>query len=333
MNMELLKRVLTAYGATGRESGVRAVIKQAIDGHADSVRTDAMGNLIAVKRGDGTGKRIMLSAHMDHIALVVIDADEHGFLRVCAVGGVNANRMVSQHVAFENGKQGVVGVDEDAPAVLTPAHLYVDIGADSREEALARVPLGAFAVAAPRVASLGEHRLSSPAMDDRIACFALLEAFCALPDAIQNEVVAVFSVQEEVGLRGATAAAYSVEPDVGLALDVTATGDVPGAKRHLPMKLGAGAAVKILDRDMIATPWVVDRLLELAKEGSIPAQREVLPFGGTDAAAIQRSRGGVPAGTVSIPCRYIHSAAETVDLRDVQAAIDLTRAFVLGELP
>ena len=140
-------------------------------------------------------------------------------------------------------------------------------------------------------------------------------------------------MQEEVGLRGATAAAYSVEPDVGLALDVTATGDVPGSKRHLPMKLGAGAAVKILDRDMIATPWVVDRLLELAKEKSIPAQREVLPFGGTDAAAIQRSRGGVPAGTVSIPCRYVHSAAETVDLRDVQAAIDLTRAFVCGDLP
>ena len=333
MNMELLTQVLTAYGATGREGCVRAVIERALCSHADSVRTDAMGNLIAVKKGDGTGRRVMLSAHMDHIALVVIDADEHGFLRVCAVGGVNPNKMVSQHVAFENGAMGVIGVDEDAPAVLTPAHLYVDIGADSREEALARVPIGAFAVAAPRVARLSEHRLASPAMDDRIACYALLEVFCALPDGMKNEVVAVFSVQEEVGLRGATAAAYSVEPDVGLALDVTATGDVPGAKRHLPMKLGAGAAVKILDRDMIATPWVVDRLLELAKEKSIPAQREVLPFGGTDAAAIQRSRGGVPAGTISIPCRYIHSAAETVDLRDVQAAIDLTRAFVLGDMP
>ena len=331
MNMELLTQVLTAYGATGREGNVRAVIERALCAHADSVRTDAMGNLIAVKRGDGTGRRVMLSAHMDHIALVVIDADEHGFLRVCAAGGVPANKMVAQHVVFENGQQGAVGVDEDAPAVLTPAHLYVDIGADSREEALARVPIGEFAVAAPRVASLGEHRLSSPAMDDRIACYALLEVFCALENSMKNEVVAVFSVQEEVGLRGATAA-YSVEPDVGLALDVTATGDVPGAKRHLPMKLGAGAAVKILDRDMIATPWVVDRLLNLAKEKNIPAQREVLPFGGTDAAAIQRSRGGVPSGTVSIPCRYVHSAAETVDLRDVQAAIDLTRAFVCGDL-
>ena len=332
MNMELLTRVLTAYGATGREGNVRAVIEKELAGHADSVRTDALGNLIAVRKGDGTGRRVMLSAHMDHIALVVIDADEHGFLRVCAAGGVPANKMVAQHVTFENGQQGAVGVDEDAPAELTIAHLYVDIGADSREEALARVPIGEFAVAAPRVASLGEHRLSSPAMDDRIACYALLEVFCALPDSMKNEVVAVFSVQEEVGLRGATAAAYSVEPDVGLALDVTATGDVPGAKRHLPMKLGAGAAVKILDRDMIATPWVVDRLLDLAKEKSISVQREVLPFGGTDAAAIQRSRGGVPSGTVSIPCRYVHSAAETVDLRDVQAAIDLTRAFVCGDL-
>ena len=333
MNMELLTQVLTAYGATGREDNVRAVIERALGAHADSVRTDAMGNFIAVKKGDGTGRRIMLSAHMDHIALVVIDADEHGFLRVCAAGGVPAGKMVAQHVAFGNGEMGVVGADGDAPAELTPAHLYIDIGADSREEALARVPVGEFAVAAPRVARLGEHRLASPAMDDRIACYALLEVFCALEDGMKNEVVAVFSVQEEVGLRGATAAAYSVEPDVGVALDVTATGDVPGAKGHLPMKLGAGAAVKILDRDMIATPWVVDAMLDAAQQAGIPAQREVLPFGGTDAAAIQRSRGGVPSGTISIPCRYVHSAAETVDLRDVQAAIDLTRAFVEREMP
>ena len=186
MNMELLTQVLTAYGATGREGNVRAVIERALGAHADSVRTDAMGNLIAVKKGDGTGKRIMLSSHMDHIALVVIDADEHGFLRVCAAGGVPAGKMVAQHVAFGNGEMGVVGADGDAPAELTPAHLYIDIGADSREEALARVPVGEFAVAAPRVARLGEHRLASPAMDDRIACYALLEVFCALEDSMKN---------------------------------------------------------------------------------------------------------------------------------------------------
>lgn len=333
MNMELLTSILTAYGATGREGCVREVIARAIAGCVDSMSVDAMGNLIAVRRGDGTGKRVMLSSHMDHIALIVMDAEDEGFLRVTTVGGVPAPRMVAQHVVFENGVTGVVGADDDVKGDIKAEHLYIDIGADNREEALTRVPIGEMCVAAPRVARLGEHRLASPAMDDRIACYVQVELLRALPKDIKNEVVAVFSVQEEVGLRGAEAAAYAVKPDVGIAIDVTATGDVPGAKGHLPMKLGAGAAVKIMDSDAICTPSVVEMMLTRAREAGIPAQREVLPFGGTDAAAIQRSRGGVPSGVISIPCRYVHSPAETVDLRDVRAAIDLARACVMGELP
>ncbi len=333
MNMELLTQVLTAYGATGREGNVRAVIERALGAHADSVRTDAMGNLIAVKKGDGTGKRIMLSSHMDHIALVVIDADEHGFLRVCAAGGVPAGKMVAQHVAFGNGEMGVVGADGDAPAELTPAHLYIDIGADSREEALARVPVGEFAVAAPRVARLGEHRLASPAMDDRISCYIQAQALLELSEKTKNEIIAVFSVQEEVGVAGASTAAYAARPDMGIAIDVTGTGDVPEVETKLSVKLGEGAAIKIMDRSLICTPSVVELMERLAAENGIPTQREVLPFGGTDAGPMQKSRGGVATGVISVPCRYIHSAAETVDLRDVQAAIDLTRAFVEREMP
>lgn len=321
--MELLESILTTYGAPGRENCVREVIARALAGHADSLTVDAMGNLIAVKKGSGAGKRIMLAAHMDHIGLIVMDADEHGYLRVCAVGGVRAGQMVAQHVAFESGVMGVVGADEDAKGEIRVEHLYIDIGAQSREEALERVPIGEMCVAAPRVARLGEHRLASPAMDDRIACYVLARTMLSLPEHTENEIVAVFTVQEEVGVRGAAAAAYAVQPDMGIAIDVTATGDVPGAKGHLPMKLGEGAAVKIMDSGTICTPSVVNMLLEAAKENGIPVQREVLPFGGTDAQAIQRTRCGVPAGVISIPCRYVHSAAETVDLRDVQAALQL----------
>ncbi|MBP3656041.1 MAG: M20/M25/M40 family metallo-hydrolase [Clostridia bacterium] len=328
MNMQLLESILTAYGATSREGCVRGVIAAALEGHVDSMTTDVMGNLIAVKKGSGEGKRIMLSSHMDHIGLMVMDAQENGYLRVCNVGGIRPANMIAEHVAFENGAKGVVGADEGVKDGLEIRHLYIDVGAESREEALAIAPIGEIAVMAPRMAKLGAHRLASPAMDDRIACFIQAQVMLDLPKEIQNDVVAVFSVQEEVGLRGAAAAAFSMQPDMGIALDVTGVGDVPGHEQHVPMALGKGAAVKIMDRSLICTPSVVSLLLDTAKEKEIPVQREVLPYGGTDAGAIQKTGCGVPSGVISIPCRYIHSAAETVDLRDVQAAHDLLLAVV-----
>ena len=329
MNMELLSSILTAYGATSREGCVRGVISAALDGHVDSLTTDVMGNLIAVKKGDGTGKRIMLSAHMDHIGLIVMDADKNGFLRVCPVGTISAARFAAQHVVFENGVTGVVGADEDAKDELDVQHLFIDVGAQSREEALARVPIGEIAVLAPRFAKLGENRIASPAMDDRIACCILAEVMLALPQEMKNEIVAVFSVQEEVGLRGATTAAYSVNPDMGVVLDVTGVGDIPGHKNHLPMALGKGCAVKIMDRSLVCTPAVVSLMTQCAEEIGVPYQREMLPAARTEGGAIQLSRGGVPTGGISIPCRYMHSAAETVDLRDVEAAMKLLGAVIM----
>lgn len=328
MDMQLLTDILSCYGPSGREGRVRSVIEHALAGHVDSLTTDVMGNLIAVKKGDGTGRRIMLSAHMDHIGLAVIDADKHGFLRVCAVGGVHAAESVFGHVVFENGVQGIIGADEKIKGQPTVADLYVDIGAYDRDEALGMVSIGDMCVMQPRVTRLGAHRLSSPAMDDRIACYVLCQAMLALPERTRNEIVAVFSVQEEVGLRGAATAAYAADPDMGIAIDVTGTGDVPEVKTKLAVSLGKGAAVKIMDRSLICTPAVVEMMLDRAKEKGIPVQREVLPFGGTDGGAIQKARCGVPAGVISIPCRYIHSDAETVDLRDVDAALALLLACI-----
>ena len=329
MNMELLKTLLTAYGATSREGCVREVIKSAIVDYVDSMTTDAMGNLIAVKKGSGAGKRIMVSAHMDHIGLMVMDADENGFLRVYNVGTLHTDNIVAQHVVFENGVMGVVNADQGVKGELEVGHLYIDVGAESREEALALAPVGSIAVTAPRVTMLGKHRIASPALDDRIACWALVETLRALPADMDNEVIAVFTAQEEVGLRGATVAAFAVQPDMGIALDVTGLGDIPGHKSHLPMALGKGAAVKIMDKSLFCTPSVVSLMVQCAEENGIPYQREVLPMARTEAGAMQKTQGGVPAGGISIPCRYMHSAAEVVDLRDAQAAQKLLAAVLM----
>lgn len=328
MNMPLLSDILTAYGASGHEEPVRKVIAKALFGHVDALETDALGNLIAVRRGDGTGRRVMLCAHMDHIGLIAVDADENGYVRVASVGGIDPNNLISAHVVFQNGVEGVVDA-EPTEGKLKVSDLFVDIGAENREEALSRISIGDVCVTKPRMSRLGEHRLASPAMDDRIACYVLAEMMLSLPEHIKNDVAAVFTVQEEVGTRGATVAAYAIDPDLGIAIDVTVTGDTPGSKGHLPMKLGGGAAVKIMDAGLIATPWVVQMMLDAAQENGIPIQREILPFGGTDADAIQSTKGGVPSGAISIPCRYTHSAAETIDLRDVQAALDLALACAL----
>ena len=330
MMKDTLKKLLSVYGPTGAETKVAETIAEMVRPYADEIRTDALGNLIAVKHGKAGGKRLMFSAHMDHIGLVVTDADEHGFLRAFNVGGVNPVRSIGEQVVFGNGVHGVVGVDgnADKPEMKD---LFIDIGADSREEALSKVSLGDTAVYQPSCVELGANRLSAPAMDNRVGCAVLIEAMMQLKES-DNEVAAVFSVQEEVGLRGAKTAAFAVDPDYGIALDVTPTGDIPEARPRMAVRLGGGAAVKVMDRSVICAPVVRDRLVALAEEKQIPYQMEVLTAGGTDAGAMHVSRGGMPSGVISIPCRYVHSNAETIDLRDAQACAALLAAYAKAAL-
>jgi endoglucanase len=329
---DILLSLLRIHGATGREEAVAAWLADLLRPHVDELRTDVMGNLIAVKKAKTAqkavqGKRIMFSAHMDHIGLLVIDADKHGFLRVCSAGGVRMNRSLGQHVMFANGVCGVISAEEDVAGDPEMRHLYIDIGASAREEALACVSIGDVAVYAAAPVALGEHRIAAPAMDDRAGC-ALLAWLLLDASDCPNEIVGVFSAQEEVGLRGAQVAAYAVEPDIGVALDVTATGDVPGVKPKMAMELGKGPAVKIMDHASISSPVVRDAMISAAKEHNIPYQLEVLSYGGTDAGAIQLSRAGVPSGTLSIATRYVHSAIETLDMRDMEQGGALLLAFV-----
>ena len=326
MLLDTLKKVLAVYGPTGKEENVADCVKKMLEGKVDSFRTDAMGNLIVEKKGKENGKTIMFSAHMDHIGLVVTDIEDEGYLRVTSVGGVSVSMSKTRHVVFANGVEGVVVCQPTNGETETLAHLFVDIGAEDKADALTQVQLGDVCVYAPDCFMLGEHRIASPAMDDRCAVALLVELLCQMEEN-ENTVVGVFSTQEEVGLRGTTVAAYSVNPDLGVALDVTGWGDTPEVK--LPaVKLGKGAAVKFMDRSMVATPAVRDALIAAAEKAGVSYQREVLPYGGTDGAAIQHSRGGVPAGTLSIPCRYVHSACEVIDMRDMESALAILKTFV-----
>jgi tetrahedral aminopeptidase len=323
---ELIKQLTAVYGPSGCESSVADLIESLVKNHVDSVRRDALGNLICEKKGTGS-KRIMFAAHMDHIGLIVTHAEKEGFLRVSNVGGISVNHSRARRVKFANGTEGVLyeqALKEGEKSSLTT--LYVDIGAKDAEEALTMVEIGDVAVYAEPAFEVGPHRLASPAMDDRVACALLIDLLKNLPASHQS-IVAVFTAQEEVGTRGATVSAYSVAPDEGIALDVTVSGDIPELKLNA-VKLGEGPAVKIKDSRSISHPDVVKRMIGAAKAAGAPYQREVLPYGGTDAGAMQLSRGGMPVGTLSIPCRYVHSACEMIDLRDMENALMLLVEYV-----
>lgn len=328
MMFEILKKVLKPVGPSGMEEPVAAVIREELNGCVDTMETDAMGNLICIKNGTAPdGKKIMFSAHMDHIGFVVTGFEKEGFLRVTNVGGVSPANSVTRHVAFPNGVEGVV-TNQRVPHGETMAmkHLFIDIGAQDCEEAEKMVKLGDMAVYAPDCFRLGENRVASPAMDDRCAC-ALLVKLMQVIGETKDTIIAVFSVQEEVGCRGAKVASFSQEPDIGIAIDVTGNGDTPEEKEPA-IKLGEGIAVKVMDRMSISNPALREELISCGEKAGVKTQREVLPYGGTDASAMQTSRGGIPVCTISIPCRYVHSACEVIDMRDMEAGLKLLQTYL-----
>lgn len=316
----LLEKLTQSFGPSGRESEITNVIKAQLDGLADEVYTDALGNLIAHKKGNG--KKIMLAAHMDEIGVAVTFIDENGFLRFSNIGGVYVKRLLNRRVKFLNGTVGVIDTEEDNKE-LKISKMYIDIGAASREEAEKYVSVGDMAVFE------GEYKAEngvviSKALDNRAGCYVLIKALQGVKG--NNDLYFCFTAQEEVGLRGARAAAYSINPDYALAVDVTDTGDTPKCPK-MAVKLGNGAAVKVMDRSIICNSEVRTTLIELAKKNSIPYQLEVMTDGGTDAGAIHTSRDGVKAGGVSIPTRYIHSPSEMISEKDLNASIELIKAF------
>lgn len=323
LDYNLLERLTQTFGPSGVEEEVTALIKKEIEPYCDEIRIDTLGNLIAIKKG--TGKKIMIAAHADEIGLMVTHIDEKGFLRFTTIGGVYIKELPFRRVVFQNGIVGTIGVEKlDRPTDLKLEKLFIDIGATSREDALTKVKIGDSCVFVGEFVKQGS-RITSKALDDRVGCFLGIEALKRLQT--DHEVSFVFTVQEEVGTRGAQTSAYVLEPDYAISLDVTGTGDTPKS-RVMDVKLGEGVAIKVLDRSMITHPKIKEWMAETAQKKNIPFQWEVLEFGGTDSGAIHLTRGGVPSGVISIPTRYIHSPSETIDQKDVENALRLLLALL-----
>lgn len=321
----LIQKLVETSGPSGYESQIRSLVRSEVEPLADEVRVDSLGNLIVRKgqRSSG-GLKIMLAAHMDEIGVIATHIDENGFVRFLNIGGVSPRTCPGGRVRFLNGAGGLIGVErlEDANKGPTFEQLYIDLGVDSREDCPVKV--GDLAVFERPFADLGK-RLVSKAMDDRIGVSVMIETLRQMSEAGEagpHEIYFVFSSQEEVGLRGATTAAFGIEPDLGLAVDVTRTGDTPKSSK-MEVALGKGPAIKVRDQGMLSDPRIVRWMAQAAEKNNIPYQLEVLERGGTDAHAIQLSRSGAPAGCLSIPCRYIHSPSEMVDFDDVQGAVRL----------
>ena len=329
---QLLKKLTPAKpSVSGREGGIRDILAQMMAPLADEVRTDALGNLICVKRGNGVKpRRVMLSAHMDEIGFIVNFIEEKGFIRVAPIGGIDYTAANGCEVVFENGTVGVLVCEGDRKREEAPKaeKCYIDIGARDRKEASRRVAIGDTCALRARVTRLMGTRVTGRPLDNRAGC-ALLVAIAEKLTAPADDIYYVFSVQEEVGCRGALPAAVGVAPDLALVFDVTATGDAIGVK-SMAVKLGAGAAIKIKDSSVICDTALVAALHAVAKEKGIAAQSEILTFGGTDTSAVQMAGLGCQAGAISIPCRYIHSATEMIDMKDMEAALALTVAFLGG---
>ena len=315
---ELIKKLMFVPGISGREDKIAEVIKKEVEPYADEVYIDPVGNLIAHKKGNG--KKVMFAAHMDEIGYFVTFIDDRGLIKVGNVGGINAIAGAFTQVVSEKGVYGVI-VPSDMKDVKVDS-FYIDIGAKTKKQAEAKVKIGDYFVHVPAFRRLnGSTRYIGRPFDDRIGCAVLIETLKNVKNT-DNDLYFVFSVQEEVGCRGAKPAAYSIEPEVGIAIDVTAVGGKPGAPT-MDVKLGGGAAIKIKDASVICSYEIVNKMRELAKENKVKYQEEILIRGGTDTSAMQISKGGCLAGAISVPSAYIHSVNEMIDMGDVKEIVKL----------
>lgn len=324
-NSELMKNLSDSFSPSGRENNIREIIINEIKDYADEIKVDTLGNLIARKKGNG--KKILFSAHMDQIGLIITNVDEKGFLRFSNVGGIHAKEIIGLRMVFDNGLEGVVCSEEiDAKEKVEMKKLFLDVASTQREFVKNNFKVGDMCVFKSEYYET-EDCVMCKAADDRIGCYILIEALKNHPST-DNDVYYVFSVQEEVGCRGAKTAGYSINPDLAIAVDVTATGDTEDGIK-MDVKLGDGAAIKIMDKSIITHPEVKNLLTDLSIENNIKYQYEVLEFGGTDAGPIHMSREGVPSGVISIPTRNIHSSGEIFNKQDVIECIKLVQAIIM----
>lgn len=340
--MKLLKELAEAFGPPGFEDEVRTMVLKKLKGLADEVTIDRLGSVIAIKRATKSNKkvkRVMLAGHLDEIGFVVTFVDKDGFLRLNPLGGFDPKTLIAKRVVVlgNDGKKyiGVIGTKpihimdaKEREAAVKLKDLFVDLGM-SHKQVSAIIEVGAPVALSQDFLQFGDL-VSCKSLDNRIAVWTLLRTLEALKDReLGVDVYAVFTTQEEVGLRGAIASAYGVEPDLGVAIDVTLACDMPDAREQEQItKLRAGPAIKICDSSSISNPAIVKTMRQIADKKKIPYQLEILPFGGTDAGGIQRSRAGVPVVTMSLPTRYVHTVVEAAAEKDLLAGVRLLTEFL-----
>jgi tetrahedral aminopeptidase len=331
IDISLLKQLCETPGAPGFEKSIREIVIKEITPFVDDITIDNLGNVIALKKGKTSEKSVMLAAHMDEIGFIVTHIDDQGFIRFHSLGGFDPKTLTAQRVII-HGKKDVIGVmgskpihvmkPEEKTKTLSLDDFYIDTGMPV-EEVKQWISLGASITRERSLIEMGEC-INCKSLDNRISVYVLIEALRRLQQA-NYDVYAVFTVQEEVGLRGAQVAAHRINPDFGIALDTTIAFDLPGAQAHEQItKLGKGAAIKIMDASTICDPRMVKFMQQVADQNQITYQVEVLTMGGTDTAGVQRmGKNGAIAGAISIPTRYLHQVIEMVHKSDVAGAVNL----------
>lgn len=321
----LIQKLTQTPGPSGYEQEIRKVIREEIAPLSKSIKVDSLGSLI-VRIGEKKpgGLRVMVAAHMDEIGVMVSHVEKKGFVRFSNLGTILPRYLAGSRVRFLNGVPGVINHDrtEDLGRIPGLEKYFIDVGATSDKDCPVKV--GDVGVFDREFLDLGK-RVSSKAMDNRVACAVLIETMRNLKTT-PNELVFVFSTQEEVQSRGAQTAAYAIEADLGLAVDVTPSGDILGVK--MQVYLGQGPAIKVRDVGMIADPKVVNWMVATAKKNKIAIQMEVLDVGSTDARTMQIARSGMLTGALSIPCRYVHSPSELADMDDISQTVKLLTALL-----
>ncbi len=335
MNLALFTEICTTPGAPGYEDRIREVVLREVKPLVDDVSVDNMGNVIAVKRGKSE-KRVMAAAHMDEIGFMVTHIDDKGFLRFHNLGGFDPKTLTAQRVIV-HGKKDIVGVMGSKPIHLMTADernkvallqdYFIDLGMP-KSEVEKYISIGNPVTRQREMIEMG-NCINCKSIDNRVSVFVLLEALRNM-EKPPYDFYAVFTVQEEVGLRGASVAAHHIEPHFGFGLDTTIAFDTPGAQAHEQVTtLGGGAGIKIMDASTICDPRMISFMKDVAERHKIKWQAEILPAGGTDTAGVQRmGKTGAIAGAISIPTRHIHQTIEMADKSDIQGCIDLLKHCV-----
>lgn len=329
-----IKELCNLDGVSGSEGDVRAFILDKIKPYADSIEIDSIGNILAKRTGEKSDKRVMLSAHIDEVGFIISGITEKGFLEFKTVGGIDTRVIISKKVRIGKDKiPGVIAMKavhlqerSEREKIPKVSSLYIDIGAENKEDAEKYVSLGDYAAFDTKFENLSDTVIKAKAIDDRAGCAALIELIKEKP---LYDTYYAFTTQEEVGLRGAKIAAMKIKPDIALVVESTTCSDVYGAEeKDYVTSMGGGAAISFADRSTIVNKDYYDKLLLLAKRENIKVQTKAAVAGGNDSGAIHLTASGILCASVSLPCRYIHSPVGVASLDDFVAVVSLAKAFL-----